>query len=246
MVNRKRFIVHRMKVVPHRPIRSGLIKIGLIAIVIFALVVTYRYAQSLGLSPEDADLLRKELAVAEQEVADLKQELTTQQISTEVDRAAGEDLRKRVLELRQEKAALLRDLEVYRMMASNKNKNPMGIGFGIFSVTPRESNSQQLKLVVQKLAQTEDNFFGILSFVIVGKQNGSDTKIALHDLITDKAQAELLPENIVLNFKFFQNIDATVAFPEGFVPEKIELAVKSGNVNGPVVVESQLEWPKIR
>ena len=181
-----------------------------------------------------------------QEASESKRELAKYQLNAEVDRQAGEELRKKVLGLRDEKAALQRDVEVYRILTSKKSTNPMGISFGIFSVSALPDNKKQFKLAVQKLAEGDDDFSGSLRVLVVGQKEGAETKISLHELIVNKVGVESLTENIPLNFKFFQNIDTEIVLPEGFVPVRVELAVRSNSRRSPVPVEAELEWPEIK
>jgi hypothetical protein len=122
----------------------------------------------------------------------------------------------------------------------------MGISFGIFSVSALGDSKKQFKLVVQKLAEGDDDFSGQLRVFVVGQKDGSETKISLHELTVSKIDAEPMAEDIPLNFKFFQNIDTEIVLPDGFVPARVELAVKSSSRRNPVTVESELEWPEIK
>jgi|GEM_PF-109867 len=242
--------VYRMKVVPHRPLKDVLVVLVLLALIGAGLAITYSYAlnqaSSERLSPQDAQALRVQLDKLTQEASESKRELAKYQLSAEVDRQAGEELRKQVLGLRDEKAALQRDVEVYRILTSNKSTNPMGISFGIFSVTALPDNKKQFKLAVQKLAEGDDDFSGQLHIVVVGQKDGAESKISLHELVVNKVDAEPLAENIPLDFKFFQNIDAEIVLPDGFTPVRVELAVKSNSRRNPVTVEAELEWPEIK
>lgn len=242
--------VYRMKVVPHRPLKNALIVLVLLALMAAALAATYFYAlnqaSSERLSPQQAQELRTQLDKLTQEASDSKRELAKFQLSAEVDRQAGEELRKRVMVLRDEKAALQRDVEVYRILTSKKSTNPMGISFGIFSVSALADNKKQFKLVVQKLAEGDDDFSGQLRVLVVGQKDGAETKISLHELVVSKVDTEPLAENIPLNFKFFQNIDTEIVLPDGFFPARVELAVKSNARRNPVTVEAELEWPEIK
>lgn len=242
--------VYRMKVVPHRPLRNAVITLILLVLVGALLVATYFYAQHQAgkerLSPQEAQELRGQLDKLTQEASESKRELAKYQLNAEVDRQAGEELRKRVMVLRDEKAALQRDVEVYRILTSKKSTNPMGISFGIFSVSALADNKKQFKLVVQKLAEGDDDFSGQLSVLVVGQKEGAETKISLHELVVNAAGAEPLTENIPLEFKFFQNIDTEIVLPEGFAPARVELAVKSNSKRNPVTVEAGLEWPEIK
>lgn len=242
--------VYRLKVVPHRPVKTVLLTLLFLLLVVGALVATYRYAQIQAgnerLTLQEAQDLRTRLANVTREAEELRRELTRLQVGAEVDRQAGEEMRKRVLELREEKAALERDIDVYRIMTSDKNKNPKGISFGVFSVSALLDNKHQLKLVVQKLAEGDDEFVGQLKFMVVGQREGQETKISLHELVVSKVGTQSMAESIPLNFKFFQNIEAEIVMPEGFTPSRAELAVKSDARRNPVVVEAQLEWPEIK
>jgi flagellar basal body-associated protein FliL len=242
--------VYRMKVVPHRPLKNALIILALLTLISAAFAVIYFYALNQAsnerLSPEEAQELRARLDQLTQETNESKRELAKYQLNAEVDRQAGEELRKRVMVLRDEKAALQRDVEVYRILTSKKSTNPMGIGFGIFSVSALADNKKQFKLVVQKLAEGDDDFSGQLRVLVVGQKDGAEAKISLHELVVSKADVDPVAENIPLNFKFFQNIDTEIVLPDGFVPVRVELAVKSSSRRNPVTVEAELEWPEIK
>ncbi len=242
--------VYRMKVVPHRPLKNAFITLVLLALIGATLTATYFYALSQAsrerLSPQEAQELRAQLEKLTHEASESKRELAKFQLSAEVDRQAGEKLRKRVMVLRDEKAALQRDVEVYRILTSKKSTNPMGISFGIFSVSALADNKKQFKLVVQKLAEGDDDFSGQLRVLVVGQKDGAETKISLHELVVRKVDTEPLSENIPLNFKFFQNIDTEIVLPDGFVPVRVELAVKSDSRRNPVTVAAELEWPEIK
>ena len=240
--------VYRMKVVPHRPLKNAFITLALLVLIGAALAATYFYAldqaSSERLSPQEAQELRAQLDKLTQEANESKRELARFQLSAEVDHQAGEDLRKRVMLLRDEKAALQRDVEVYRILTSKKSTNPMGISFGVFSVSALADNKQQFKLAVQKLAEGDDDFSGQLQVLVVGHKEGAEVKIPLHELVVSQAGAEPMTENIPLNFKFFQNIETEIVLPEGFTPVRVELAVKSSSRRNPVTVEAELEWPE--
>jgi hypothetical protein len=242
--------VYRMKVVPHRPLKNLLLLLFLSAIIAAALVGTYLYAESRAykalLSPQEARDLRGQLEKLNQDASDSKRELAKFQLNAEVDRQAGEELRKRVMELREEKAALQRDIEVYRILTSKKNTNPMGISFGVFSVVALADNKHQLKLVVQKLVDDGNDFSGQLSALVVGQKEGQELKVPLHELVLNKEGAEPMTAAIPLNFKFFQNIDSEILLPEGFAPDRIELTVKSSARSNPIAINAELEWPEIK
>lgn len=242
--------VYRLKVVPHRPLKSMLIITVVAFLAAAALIATYEYADNKAsserLTVQEAQVLRAQLDKANQEITDLRREQTKYQVSAEVDRQAGEEVRKKVLDLREENAALQRDIDVLRIMTSDKNKNPKGVSFGIFSVSALPDNKHQLKLVVQKLAEGDDEFIGQLRFMVVGQRDGQEIKISLHELAVAKTNGEVVAENIPLSFKFFQNIETEILLPAGFTPIRVELTVKPDTPRNAAAVEGQLEWPEIK
>jgi len=242
----------RLKVVPHRPVRSALIITALIIAVILAVVASYLYAErrtaATLLSPEQAQAMRAEVAKLTEEALELRQQVAKYQLNSEVDRQAAEEMRQQAVARRIKIAALEREIAVYRMMSSSKNNNPQGISFGAFSVTPASGEGASvdgfhIKLAIQKLTESDSEFHGELQFVVVGQRDGKEERIPLYQLVQGKADAVPLVEKIPLEFKFFQNIEADVLLPEGFVPNRVDLSVNSAGKNNPLVIEGQLEWP---
>lgn len=241
-----------MKVVPHRPVRDAILACGVGLIVVLAIGGAYVYSHQRTaatlLSEEQAFVLRTDLAKANTEVQDLRQQVTKYQLNAEVDRQAADEVRQQVIAQREHIAALEREVAVYRIMTTQEHNNPEGISFGIFSVTPVSgegvaTNLQRIKLAVQKLAEGDTEFQGELQFTVVGQSGGKEEKIPLYQLVEVKPDTSPLTEAIPLQFKFFQNIEADVRFPDGFVPKRVELSIKSDAKRKPVVIEGQLDWP---
>lgn len=246
---------YRLKVVPHRPIRNALIVGLLIIVVLSALVGTYFYSHyrtaSVLISEDQAKELRTELASVDAEAQDLRQQVTKYQLNAEVDRQVIDEIRHQVVTQREQIAALEREVAVYRIMTSPKNNNPQGISFGVFSVVPvaddgAPANLQRIKLAIQKLAEGDKEFQGELEFTIVGLRGGKEEKIPLSRLEQVRENIAPLADVIPLQFKFFQSIEADIHIPDGFVPSRVELSVRSASKRKPIVIEGQLEWPSVQ
>lgn len=234
-----------MKVVPHRPLRSLMIAGLWILAILAAMAVTYFYLEQRTLSPAEADVMRAEHAELTQQVGDLRQQLTQAQMNAEVDRKSSEELRQQLLVRREKIAQLEREIAVYQMMSARASRNPMGIGFGNFSVRAVDgavTNLFHLKLVVQKLAESETEFVGELESVVVGKQSGAEQRIPLSQLAVSAEGSTPLAVKIPIQFKYFQNIETDLRLPEGFEPVHMELRLVSSSKSAPLVVEHQLEW----
>ena len=236
----------RMKVVPHRPVRYFFIVLALCFIVAGLVASAYWYAgyqaQLLGVSPDAAAQIKAQRDQLENDVQGLRQQLTQAQLNAEVDRKATEELRVRLFERREQIAQLERDISVYRMMSARTGNNPMGIGFGTFSVKSQGDNVYRIKLVVQKLAEGESEYKGTLEANVVGKLNNQAAKHTLSQLAVPVDGAAPLGEKIAVEFKYFQTIETDLLLPQGFEPERLEVQLTSSDRRNPLVVSQQLEW----
>ncbi len=239
--------VYRMKVVPHRPWRSILLWTLMLILVISALVAVHFYTvyheRKTLLSPEQAQELRNQLDEFSKANQSLQEQLTHFQVTSDVDHQASESVRKQVLEQQEKIGALERSVAVYRMMLSKDYRNPKGISYGTFSVTPNEQkNSFHVKLAIQKLSESDADFEGELRWLVVGREADKVKKYSLHELAITKENEPVLTDIIPLNFKIFQNIEADLVLPEGFKPTAVELQVTSPRRDA-TRVDGQLEWP---
>lgn len=231
-----------MKVVPHRPFRTLLmVLMGGVAMLV-AVVITWLYVEYRSISPAEANAMREEQSYLKQEVDDLRQQLTQAQMNSEVDRKSSEELRQQLLVRREQIAQLEREVAVYKMMSSRVSRNPLGIGFGRFSVRQISDDSYHIKLVVQKLAENDTEFVGHLESTLVGNQAGAERRIPLAQVSVAVEGAQPVQEKMPVQFKYFQNIETDLRLPEGFEPVRMEVRLVSSAQANPLVVEHQLDW----
>lgn len=240
---------YRMKVVPHRPLRAALLWTLGVLVVVGAVAGAYQLAayqaEQDGMSAGAAAALRAERDQLRTELNGLRQQLTQAQMSTEVDRKAAEDLRQRLLTRREQIAQLERDVSVYRMMSARSSNNPMGISFGTFSAKPlTEAGVHHVKLVVQKLAEGDSEFSGVLEATLVGKVAGAEQKYPLAQVALAPEAGEPMADKIAVDFKYFQTIETDLRLPDGFEPERLDVRLVSNSRSNPLTLENQLEWVK--
>ncbi len=243
-----------MMVVPDRP-RLRLIQRTIALLLVVGLMGgAYWYggyrATVLGLSADQAQSLKLRTGNLEAQLQDVQQQLTQARMNAEVDRKAGEDLRRQLLARREQIAQLERDISVYRMMSARSSRNPLGISFGKYSIKPLRSADNKilpgqfhLKLVLQKLAEGDAEFNGRLDCNLVGNLKGEEKAFPLSQLALGSG-AKPLPEKIPVTFKYFENIETDISLPEGFEPMRLELRVESSATGNPLVVAHELEWVK--
>lgn len=243
----------QMKVVPHRPMRTLVLAILAVLGVSILVISAYMYANyrayQQGVSPEQAQILRAELAQLRADQTELERQLTQAKMNAEVDRQASEDLRQQLLVRREQIALLERNIAVYRMMSARSSRNPLGINLGKFSIKPMKASAEgftshgyHFKLVVQKLAEGDEEFSGRLIAHLVGLQNGEEKKLPLSQIAITNPGSVTLADNIPLSLKYFQNVETDFQVPDGFEPARFELRVESNAKGHPLVLEQQLEW----
>jgi len=241
--------VHRMKVVPHRPLKSLIqwaliLLLFIVSLVVVHFVTVYIERQTL-LSPEQTFALRQELADLNIANQAYQEQLTHYQVTSDVDHQAAESVRQQVLQQQEKIGELERSVAVYRMMLARDQRNPKGVGYGAFSVVANEEeNAFHVKLAVQKLSENDSDFEGELRWLVVGRENEKEKKYPLYKLAVVKENESPLTDTIPLSFKIFQNVEADIVLPEGFVPSRIELQVTSPRRDA-TRVDGQLEWPTV-
>ena len=170
---------------------------------------------------------------AEQE---LRREIEKARLGTDIDRQSLEEIRRELLELKSEMAALDEENQFYRnLMAPAGNKR--GLNFGAVEIADTDrARTYRYKVVMQQLATQHELLKGTLNFHIVGRQSGAIKVLALHEVSKDVDST-----NIKLRFKYFQNIEGQLMLPEGFEPERIELEARSTGQNA-TTIDKRFAW----
>lgn len=225
---------HSMQLVPYRPwlqvFRYLLVLLGIVVSFFVGAFAGQKYHQYL-----EAKKAEQQAQVA----TDLSQELMLLRTNAEVDRQTIESMRQLVMTQKAQITASERDMRVYKELLTSSGKNPLGISFGVFTVSPStEAGHYTYKLVVQKLSTREVNFSGNLEFKVIGQQAGKAQQLSL-----DKISSQVTSPFIDLDFKFFQVLEGDMELPLDFTPQTVGLVVRSGDRQSPPIVETQLEWP---
>jgi hypothetical protein len=89
---------------------------------------------------------------------------------------------------------------------------------------------------VQQSATRHNIVTGRVTFTIVGSELGQPKSYPL-SVLSRQVDSETIP----LRFKYFQNIEGELQLPQDFVPEGVELSVKSSGRNG-FNIEQRYGW----
>jgi hypothetical protein len=131
-------------------------------------------------------------------------------------------------------------VRVYKdLLSPGAKANPQGISFGVFAVAPLpEAGRFKYSLTIQKLSAKEGDFSGNLEFRLIGQQADKTLQLSLYQV-----SAQVTTPSIPLSFKYFQTLDGEMTLPQDFIPQMVELVVKTNDRKPQSLVETQLEWP---
>lgn len=228
-----------MRVIPHSPLASALRWSALL--LVFAACLPASYFLGVYLTNETYKAQQdKQGEQQEHATAALAQQLTQARTSAEIDRQSMEDLRQLVMTQKAQLNASERDLRVYKDLLSPSVKtNPLGISFGVFTIFPlKETGHFNYSLTVQKLSTKEADFAGSLEFRIIGQQGGKSLQLSLYQV-----SSQVTGPSIPLNFKYFQTLEGDMTLPIDFIPQNVELVVKTMDKKVPPLITAELDWP---
>ena len=226
-----------MQVIPHNPRDAFLRVLALVLAFVISLPASF-FAGVYWAQQRQQSLENNVDQEHQKVVAGLSQELTQLRTSVEVDRQSMEDLRQLVMTQKAQLNASERDLRVYKdLLSPGAKNNPMGISLGVFTVIPaKEQGHFNYSLTIQKLATKEADFSGFLEFRIIGQQAGKSLQLSLYQI-----SSQVTEPSIPVTFKYFQTLEGELSLPQDFLPQTVELVVKSEEKKS--IITSELDWP---
>lgn len=234
-----------MVVVPHRPTRRLLVNCSLILLFATTTFIAYRFGLQSGADQERVDQLDRsqlaaEVLILEEENSSLRSEIALLDRSSVMDQQANNEVQETILTLRERVAELEQDVLSYRQAMSEEFED-VGLVVDQMDIESTELAGRfNYKLVMrQEQTNNETYLIGHARVSILGSIGGEQLELPLHEI----SDAEDLLE-IKLRFRYFQNIEGQLQFPEGFMPEVIEIyavetapMAKTVNKSLPWVVE---------
>ncbi|NKB35249.1 MAG: hypothetical protein GKR91_19300 [Pseudomonadales bacterium] len=215
----------RMVVVPYRPGRRMLFTITLVAGVAVSALggFAYGYYQTLitqQSAQADRAELQSELESLQIENSDLNRQVAILDRSSVMDQRATEEVQETIRGLRDRVGLLEQDIIYYRSVVSEETEDT-GLIISNWDINAtRDTNLYRYKLVMRQQDADGDTFLtGHVNVNIIGRQNEELTIIPLREVSAEQDQLD-----IRLRFKFFQNIEGELTIPEGFIPERVQIA----------------------
>lgn len=164
----------------------------------------------------------KRIAELEKQIGGLKQEIALLETHRNIDREAYKDVETSLANL-QEKIQEQGDaIAFYRGIISPAD-GQRGLRVQDLRLSKgKEDRQYHVKLVLVQVMQHDRSVKGEVNFSLEGAQDGVATTYDLEQLVpADEAS------NWPFSFRYFQNFDRQLILPEGFLPERINIEVRS-------------------
>ena len=232
-----------LAVVPYRPYYSVIRAFIVIVVAVLLCVLSFYAGHYRGTTIEQSavverDRLRKLYDGSAEIIQQLEQNVANLKLGSQVDRKATEQVRLRVVELKNRIAELERDNTFYRdLMRPDSDDKGISIGAPTLALSTTTENTFDYKMVVKQQTENRLQVTGYLEFQIVGKnEEGNLQRYFLHQLSSVESA-----EKIKLNFRYFQRLEGAMVLPSGFTPERIELKVVSFKPKK-ALIEKKFNW----
>jgi hypothetical protein len=218
----------KMVVVPYRPGRRVFFACLTICGVGASVIAGFLFGYYQTVLTQEIDeygvqLLQQEISSLQVENADLSRQLTILDRSSVMDQRATEEVQTIVRDLREREAQLEQDIVYYRQVVSEETGDT-GLIVGKLDIyATREFGHFRYKVVMRQQDADGDTFLiGHVNVNLIGYQDGEQVMLALREVSREQDQLD-----IRLSFKYFQNIEGELVLPEGFEPDRVQIAAVS-------------------
>jgi hypothetical protein len=218
----------QMVVVPYRPRQRILFTLFLVLGVAISAAGGWAYGYYKTMLTQQTELanqseLTAEISFLQLENNDLRRQIAILDRSSVMDQQANAEVQGTITSLRERVAQLEEDIVFYRQVVAEETEDT-GLMIGQLNVdATTDPGRYRYKLVMRQKDADGDTFLvGHVNVNLVGLRDDEQVILALRDI--SEAEDEL---DIRLRFKYFQNIEGDQALPEGFQPDRIQIAAVS-------------------
>jgi hypothetical protein len=218
----------RMMVVPYRPARRVILGLLLVVGVGASAAGGFLYSYYVTIESQQGELASREelsegLQSSELENSDLRRQIAILDRSSVMDQRATEEVQFTIVTLRERVAQLEQDIVYYRQVVSDETGETGLVISQLDIATTSTAGVYSYKLVLRQLDADGDSYLiGFVNINLVGSQGEVQMIFPLREVSQEQ---DLL--DIRLRFKYFQNIEGSLTLPEGFVPERVQIAAVS-------------------
>ncbi|MDX1492046.1 MAG: DUF6776 family protein [Pseudohongiellaceae bacterium] len=220
---------HRMAVVPHRPVYRIVISCVALVLVMALMAGSYYWgeysaAKRFTVNEADNTVLQSLLDSALSELEQLQAYVATVEQTSEMDRAAAEEVQLTVNRLRQRVQQLEQDVTLYRQVMSPDVTQPtIIIAEANIQPTP-QPRVFRYKVVFRQAGTGDDMIEAQASISLLGLQDGQEVTVPVSDVLEGGQEFQGK-----LRFRYFQNLEGEIRIPESFHPSQIVVEAESAS-----------------
>jgi len=232
--------LHRMVVVPYRPLYKTMIFIVfLFAMAVFGWLI-YEYGNNQGLELKvevvrEKDLISKELKEARALISEMRQEIADLTVGGEIDNQANEEVRQTIENQQNLLAAQNEEISFYKGVMLPNVANT-GLRIERLDVSSNAPGRVRCSLLLTQVVDKLDYVQGWVKISLLGQNGGQEETVQVSELGRDEA------EEIKFRFRYFQDIVGELQLPEGFIPREVMVVAQSSGLNAQRL-EKTFDWP---
>lgn len=163
-----------------------------------------------------------QIAGLEERITDLKQEVAMHETHRDIDREAYRKVEADLVALEAKIQEQTDAIAFYRGIVSPEDGNS-GLRVQDLKLSRgRDENAYNLRLVLVQSLKHDRKVSGDVLLTLTGKQDGADASYPYAELLPGDARSDW-----AFSFRYFQDFDREIVLPDGFVPESINIEVRS-------------------
>lgn len=172
----------------------------------------------------------------DEEIATLKQQVAQLETDRAIDTESYKEVEANLLAFQAEIQEQADAIAFYRGIVSPTD-GASGLRVQSLKLTPTSSErAYSVRLVLVQALQHDQKVTGDVSLIVEGTQDGNDASYSYSEL--SAGQSESVWE---YSFRYFQNFDREIILPDGFVPQRVKIAVNS-NTRSIESIEESFSW----
>lgn len=178
--------------------------------------------------------LKEKLAEVEAERDDLQQQVATLTRTVQIDQEAVRQVRASLVALQNERLELREEVAFVSSLLSD-GKTKAGLRARNFVLEPLENPREyRFRFTLSKFPQTDETVRANLSLSVTGRMDGEEEVLDLQKIVLGDSPAKL-------EFKQIMQVEGALVLPEGFVPERVTVAVSPGDKDV-LGLEETISW----
>lgn len=182
----------------------------------------------------------KQIDGLRQEILALREEITLQETHREIEREAYDQVEASLVELQQKIQEQRDAIEFYRgIMAPEDGERGLRVQGVKLSRGPEE-REYVVRLVLVQVLNYDQTVQGNVDLTLEGEQDGEQRTYSLEELVPADEDSSW-----PFRFRYFQTFDRNLVLPDGFMPERLNVQIRS-RTKSVESVEQTFAWHTVQ